>query len=151
MDEVCRRAVTLPHARRFVCLTFDGGYKDLIDIGLSGAVEAWRALHDLSADRVSGRARRGLVARAGRDDRARKPHQPGDRSQGAAFRHPAARRRNIRLYEFLASWMRTLPPPDLSFAINDLCKRYSVDLAALSRERVDGLGRSGEACRRSDW
>jgi peptidoglycan/xylan/chitin deacetylase (PgdA/CDA1 family) len=36
-------------------------------------------------------------------------------------------------FEFLASWMRTLPPPDLSFAINDLCKRYSVDLAALSR------------------
>ena len=30
--------------------------------------------------------------------------------------------------------MRSLPPPDLSSAINDLCKRYSVDLAALSRE-----------------
>jgi peptidoglycan/xylan/chitin deacetylase (PgdA/CDA1 family) len=29
--------------------------------------------------------------------------------------------------------MRTLPPPDLSFAIHDLCTRYSVDLAALSR------------------
>ena len=36
-------------------------------------------------------------------------------------------------YEFLVSWMRTLPPPDLTFAINDLCKRYSVDLAGLSR------------------
>src|SRR4029079_5574286 len=36
-------------------------------------------------------------------------------------------------YEFLVSWMRTLPPPDLTFAINDLCKRYSVDLAELSR------------------
>ena len=36
-------------------------------------------------------------------------------------------------FEFLASWMRTLPPPDLSFAIHDLCTRYSVDLAALSR------------------
>ena len=52
-------------------------------------------------------------------------------------------------FEFLASWMRTLPPPDLSFAIHDLCKRYSVDLAALSRKRVDGLGRSGETRRRS--
>ena len=29
--------------------------------------------------------------------------------------------------------MRTLPPPDLSFAIHDLCKRYSVDLTSLSR------------------
>jgi hypothetical protein len=39
----------------------------------------------------------------------------------------------VQAYEFLSSWMRTLPPPDLSFAINDLCKRYSVDLATLSR------------------
>src|ERR1700687_6049680 len=30
MDEVCRRAVTLALPRRFVCLTFDGGYKDMI-------------------------------------------------------------------------------------------------------------------------
>src|SRR5712692_6338820 len=30
MDEVCRRAVTLASRRRFVCLTFDGGYKDMI-------------------------------------------------------------------------------------------------------------------------
>jgi hypothetical protein len=39
-----------------------------------------------------------------------------------------------QLYDFLAGWMRSLPPPDLSLAIRDLCKRYSVDLAALSRE-----------------
>jgi peptidoglycan/xylan/chitin deacetylase (PgdA/CDA1 family) len=31
-------------------------------------------------------------------------------------------------FEFLTSWMRTLSPPDLSFAIHDLCTRYSVDL-----------------------
>ena len=30
MDEVCRRAVTLAAPRRFVCLTFDGCYKDLM-------------------------------------------------------------------------------------------------------------------------
>src|SRR3981081_3536722 len=30
MDEVCRRAVMVASPRRFVCLTFDGGYKDLI-------------------------------------------------------------------------------------------------------------------------
>ena len=30
IDEVCRRAVTLAAPRRFVCLTFDGGYKDLM-------------------------------------------------------------------------------------------------------------------------
>jgi peptidoglycan/xylan/chitin deacetylase (PgdA/CDA1 family) len=30
--------------------------------------------------------------------------------------------------------MRSLAPPDLSSAINDLCTRYSVDLAAVSRD-----------------
>ena len=39
-----------------------------------------------------------------------------------------------QLYEFLESWLRSLAPADLSSAINDLCTRYSVDLAALSRE-----------------
>ena len=39
-----------------------------------------------------------------------------------------------QLYEFLEGWMRSLAPPDLSAAIKDLCTRYSVDLAALSRE-----------------
>jgi peptidoglycan/xylan/chitin deacetylase (PgdA/CDA1 family) len=39
-----------------------------------------------------------------------------------------------QLYEFLEGWMRSLAPPDLSAAIKDLCERYSVDLAALSRE-----------------
>src|SRR5213082_2921372 len=37
------------------------------------------------------------------------------------------------VHEFLESWMRTLAPPELSAAIMDLCKRYSVDLKRLSR------------------
>ena len=56
MDEVCRRAVTLPTARRFVCLTFDGGYKDVMT-AVPGVVPARSALHRLSSDRVSRRAR----------------------------------------------------------------------------------------------
>ena len=39
-----------------------------------------------------------------------------------------------RVYEYIESWIRTLPPPELSAAIKDLCKRYSVDLEKLSRE-----------------
>jgi len=39
-----------------------------------------------------------------------------------------------QLYDFLAQWMRSLAPSDLSIAIKDLCTRYAVDLAALSRE-----------------
>jgi len=132
MDEVCRRAVTLPTANRFVALTFDGGYKDVMNAAYpvlsqhgvpftiylptafpDGLGEAWwLALEELIAreNRVS------LVI---------------DRKE----RHFSARSTSekYQAYEFLASWMRTLSPPDLSFAINDLCKRYSVDLASLSR------------------
>ena len=132
MDEVCRRAVTLPTASRFVALTFDGGYKDVMASAYpvlskygvpftiylptafpDGLGEAWwLALEAMIADenRIS------LVI---------------DRKE----RHFAARSTSekYQAYEFLASWLRTLSPPDLSFAINDLCKRYSVDLAGLSR------------------
>jgi hypothetical protein len=49
-----------------------------------------------------------------------------------------------QLYAFLESWMRALAPPDRSFAIRDICTRYSVDLASLSRRASmdwDDLGR----------
>jgi peptidoglycan/xylan/chitin deacetylase (PgdA/CDA1 family) len=132
MDEVCRRAVTLPTANRFVALTFDGGYKDVMNAAYpilsrhgvpftvylptafpDGLGEAWW----LAIDEMIARENRiSLVI---------------DRKE----RHFAARStaEKYQAYEFLASWMRTLSPPDLSFAINDLCKRYSVDLAGLSR------------------
>jgi peptidoglycan/xylan/chitin deacetylase (PgdA/CDA1 family) len=133
MDEVCRRAVTLAAPRRFVCLTFDGGYKDLMTSAYpvlsrhgvpftvyvptafpDGLGEAWwLALEQVIAreDRV------GLVM--DRDERH--------------FNIPGTSEK-YQLYQFLEGWMRTLAPPDLSSAINDLCRRYSVDLAALSRE-----------------
>jgi peptidoglycan/xylan/chitin deacetylase (PgdA/CDA1 family) len=133
MDEVCRRAVTLAAPRRFVCLTFDGGYKDLITSAYpvlsqhevpftvyvptafpDGLGEAWwLALEAIIAreDRIS------LVM---------------DRQE----RHfdIASTAAKSELYDFLERWLRSLPPSDLSLAINDLCRRYSVDLAALLRE-----------------
>ncbi|MEP6840077.1 MAG: polysaccharide deacetylase family protein [Bradyrhizobium sp.] len=132
MDEVCRRAVTLPKPRPFVCLTFDGGYKDLVTSAYpllakhrvpftvylptafpDGLGEMWwLALEEM----IARESRISLVI---------------DRKE----RHFNTRQteEKYEAFEFLVSWMRTLPPPDLSFAINDLCKRYSVDLAALSR------------------
>ena len=119
------------------------------DIGLSGAVAARRALHGLCADRVSGRGRRGLVAGARSGDRARKPHQPGDRPQGDGISISRTRAEKYQLYDFLESWLRSLPPADLSAAINDLCRRYSVDLCGAVARGCDGLGRSGNAGGRS--
>lgn len=132
MDEVCRRAVTLAAPRRFVCLTFDGGYKDVVasaypvlsrhDVPFAvyvptafpdGVGEAWwLALETIIAreDRLS------LVL--DREERHFNIAGAAEKSE---------------LYDFLERWMRLLPPSDLSLAIKDLCSRYSVDLAALSR------------------
>jgi peptidoglycan/xylan/chitin deacetylase (PgdA/CDA1 family) len=132
MDEVCRRAVTLPQPRRFVSLTFDGGYKDVMTSAYpvlsrhgvpftvylptafpDGVGESWwLALEEM----IARENRLSLVI---------------DRRE----RHftIASTPEKVQVYEFLSGWMRTLTPPDLSFAINDLCKRYSVDLVTLSR------------------
>jgi peptidoglycan/xylan/chitin deacetylase (PgdA/CDA1 family) len=133
MDEVCRRAVTLASPRRFACLTFDGGYKDLMTSAYpvlsrhavpftvyvptafpDGLGEAWwLALEQV----IASENRIGLMM----DRNERHFNIPGTSEK-------------YQLYEFLEGWMHSLAPPDLSSAIKDLCKRYSVDLAALSRE-----------------
>ena len=132
-DEVCQRAVRLASPRRFVCLTFDGAYKDLMTSAYpvlsrhgvpftvyvptafpDGVGEAWwLALEEIIAreNRVS------LVI-----DRKERHFNIGSIPE------------KYQLYSFLESWLRSLAPSDLSPAIRDLCTRYSVDLAALSRQ-----------------
>jgi peptidoglycan/xylan/chitin deacetylase (PgdA/CDA1 family) len=132
MDEACRRAVTLASPRRFACLTFDGAYKDLMTAAYpvlsrhgvpftvyvptafpDGVGEAWW----LGLEAVIARVNRlSLVM---------------DRNEQRF--DIAAVSDKYQLYDFLWNWMRSLSPSDLSRAINDLCKRYSVDLAALTR------------------
>src|SRR5216683_7087909 len=133
MDEVCRRAVTLASPRRFVCLTFDGGYKDLMTSAYpvlsrhgvpftvyvptafpDGLGEAWW----LALEQMIGRENR-LSLEIDRKER---------------HFDIASTAEKYRLYEFLENWMRSLAPPALSSAIKDLCTRYSVDLAAVARD-----------------
>ncbi len=133
MDEVCRRAVTLASPRRFACLTFDGGYKDVMASAYpvlsrhgvpftvyvptafpDGIGEAWW----LGLEQVIARENR-LSLVMGREEK---------------HFDIAGTAEKYQLYDFLWGWMRSLAPSDLSSAINDLCTRYSVDLAALSRE-----------------
>ena len=143
LDEVCRRAVTLAEPRRFVCLTFDGAYKDLItsaypvlsNHGVPFAVYVPTAFPDglgeawwLALEEVIAREPRVSLVM----DRKERRFDVATTSE------------KYQLYAFLEGWMRTLPPADISFAIKDLCSRYSVDLAALSREASmdwDDLGK----------
>ena len=133
IDEVCRRAVTLATRRRFVCLTFDGTCKDLMTSAYpvlsrhrvpfavyvptafpDGIGEAWW----LALERVIARERR-ISLVMGREERH--------------FNVPGVAEK-YQLYDFLTHWMRSLGAEELSAAIKDLCKRYAVDLDALSRE-----------------
>jgi peptidoglycan/xylan/chitin deacetylase (PgdA/CDA1 family) len=133
INEVCRRAVTLAAWRRFVCLTFDGGYKDVMSSAYpvlsqhgvpftvyvptafpDGIGEAWW----LALEQVIARESRVSLVM----DREERRFDIADAAE------------KYQLYEFLFQWMRTLSPSDLSAAIRDLCTRYSVDLASLSRE-----------------
>jgi peptidoglycan/xylan/chitin deacetylase (PgdA/CDA1 family) len=137
MDEVCRRSVTLASPRRFVSLTFDGGYKDLISSAYpvlsKHGVPFTVYLPTAFPDRIGEAwwlALEAVIARETRIslvmNRSEQRFNVGTTSE------------KYQLYDFLAGWMRTLPPPDLSLAVRDLCKRYSVDLAALSREASMG-------------
>ena len=133
MDEVCQRAVTLASPRRFACLTFDGGYKDVMASAYpvlsrhrvpftvyvptafpDGIGEAWW----LALEQVIARESR-LSLVMGREEKRFDIASAAEKYQ---------------LYDFLRGWMGSLEPSDLSSAINDLCTRYSVDLVALSRE-----------------
>lgn len=133
IDEVCHRAVIMPTPRRFVSLSFDGASKDLITSAYpilsrhrvpftvylptafpDGVGEAWwLALEKI----VSREIRVSLVI---------------DRNERRFAARTVADKHAT--FHFLASWLCALTPADLSVAIHDLCGRYSVDLAALSRE-----------------
>ena len=135
MDEACRRAVILPQQRRFVCLTFDGAYKDvaravypiLVHHRVPFTVYVPTAFPDgvgaawwLALERTIAKENR-ISLMIDRNERRFSTRTVTEKNE---------------TYEFLSSWLRQLPPPELSAAIGDLCRRYSVDLAALTRESM---------------
>ena len=113
MDEACRRAVTLAQPRRFACLTFDGGTKDLMISAYpvlrkhgvpftvylptafpDGLGEAWW----LALEAVIAREHRVSLMMDQKELRF-EVGSPAEKNQ---------------LYDFLFAWMRSLPPADLS-------------------------------------
>lgn len=134
-DEVLDRIASPSGPGRFVCLTFDGGSRDLITYGHpilarhkapftvfvptafpDGLGEAWwMALEQV----IAGHDRIALVI-----DHAERRFDT------------ASTEDKYRVFRFLGTWLRALPPPELSAAIRDLCKRYGVDIGRLTREAV---------------
>jgi peptidoglycan/xylan/chitin deacetylase (PgdA/CDA1 family) len=132
MDEVCDRALSLPMRTRFVALTFDGGYKDFatfahpilqkhnVPFALymptafpDGLGEAWwLALEEM----IARETRISLVM---------------DRKERHFLIYKTQAK--YELFDYLSEWLRALSPADRSFAIKDLCTRYSTDIEALSR------------------
>ncbi|MDN5004946.1 polysaccharide deacetylase family protein [Bradyrhizobium sp. GCM10027634] len=133
MDEVCRRAVTLPEKRRFVALTFDGASKDLISFAYPvlarHAVPFTLYVPTAFPDGVGEAWWLGLEQVIARESRI--SLMMGDKEQRFSVTDNSEKQ---ALFSYLESWLRSLPPADLSTAIADLCTRYRVDLAALSRE-----------------
>jgi peptidoglycan/xylan/chitin deacetylase (PgdA/CDA1 family) len=133
IDEVCHRAVTLALPGRFVCLTFDGGYKDMITSaypvlskhGVPFAVYLPTAFPD-GVGEAWWLALAEVIARENRVSLMM------DRKELRYTIRTTAEK--YQLFGFLDSWLRSLAPADLSSAIRDLCARYSVDLPALSRD-----------------
>ncbi len=132
LDEVCRRAVTLPAPRRFVCLTFDGGYRDILDWAypVLSRHRAPFAVYVPTAfpDGVAEMWWLALEAVIARESHLSLVIDRKERH--FAIADPSGK---YQLYDLLTGWIRSLSPSDASAAIKDLCRRYSVDLGALSR------------------
>lgn len=119
-------------AARFVCLTFDGGSRDLVEHAvpvlkrhaapfmfylptgfIDGVGEAWW----LALEQVVATHSRISLVMNGEERRFK--------LESNSEKHEA--------YAYLANWLRALPPAELANAIGDLCKRHGADLASVSR------------------
>lgn len=132
IDDACARARQPREGRRFVCLTFDGGYKDVVEhaypVLTRHRVPFTVYLPTAFADGLGEAWWLALEQVVARHDRISLMIDEQQRHFAIA-----AIDEKRQAYYYLYSWMRTLPAPVLSLAINDLCNRYSIDLAALSR------------------
>lgn len=132
LDRVAERATQPAGTQRLVALTFDGASCDFMTSAYpvlsrhrvpfalyvpTGFVDGigqawWLALRDV----IAKNARIALVM-----DGVERRFTVADRAD------------KYELYAGLHAWLLSLSPDDLAVAINDLCRRYGVDLAAVSK------------------
>lgn len=118
---------------RFVCLTFDGGSRDLVEHALpvlkrhaipftfylpTGFVDRVGEAWWLALERIIATHHR-ISLVINREERRFKLDSVPEKQE---------------VYDYLSDWLRGLPPAELSAAISDLCGRHGVDLAAVSRD-----------------
>lgn len=133
IEDVANRSRQAALARRFVCLTFDGGHRDFMTFAypvlsrhrvpfalyiptgfIDGIGKAWwLALEQV----IANNARIGLVM---------------NRTEQHFF--AASLGEKYQLYDMLYAWLMTLSPDDVAIAIGDLCGRYGVDIESASRD-----------------
>ena len=133
MDEVCDRAVRLATQRRFACLTFDGASKDLLvhahpvlaRHGVPFTIYVPTSFPD-GIGQMWWLALEAVIAREARISLMVERREQRFTVFKTSEKH--------ELFRYLANWLRTLPPAELSTTIRDLCTRHGIDPDALSRE-----------------
>lgn len=132
IEDAVRRTAEPTTARRFVCLTFDGAYRDVVSYAypVLSRYQAPFAVYVPTgfADGIAQMWWLALEQVISRHDRISLVIDRSERRFDVADLHD-----KYQLYDLLADWMRRLAPGELIHAIHDLCSRYSVDLAATSR------------------
>ena len=150
LDEMHRRLTTgdFPR-RRFVCVTFDDGYRDNLRIRLSGAEEIRGAVRDLRGDELRRPDRRVVVARARSRDRAERHDRGPARRPRPLVRMPQrqgqARGLQPHLRLAAAASDRGGAAAGRARPVRAPPRRH----AGVLRRSVHGLGRARDARRRS--
>lgn len=132
LDEACRRLAD-GDASRFVSLGFDGRYRDVLDHahpvltahGVPYTVYVPSAFPDGIAE-PWWLALEAVIARRERISLMI------DRTERHFVASTAEEKQ--QLFEYLSAWMRTLGRDERRAALRDLCTRYDVDVAALTKD-----------------
>ncbi len=135
LDEMHRRFIAGDFKRRFVCITFDDGYKDVMRWAypLLKKYEVPFALYIPTSfpDRLGELWWLGARSR----DRAEQPDRHDDQRRAALFRMHAASAEKRELYDAIYGYLRSMKSDDeVRRTVRDLCACYKVDMAAFCRE-----------------
>ena len=119
-------------------------------MGLSDSQGGRRAVCDLCADKLSGSARRIVVAGARSGDCAQRPRRSRDRRPRPQVRLRARLAEKRALFDELYWWLRSRPTEaELREIVRNLAAFYHVDIAAFCSELCMSWQRTRRACGRS--